>query len=581
METFGKAWQRLREASATVATVGRFALVLGACALAGAGLASAILAASPAPPSPSATGASTSTPPATTQTMQTTQTTQTTVTTAATSVLAISGHGYGHGLGLSQWGAYGYALHGWTYERILAHYYSGTTIGPSTVSKVRVLLAQGKSATIGSLGPWSVTDATGTRVTLGPSSLKLGPALAAAPLAGLTPPLTFSGSQPLSVGSGTYRGKLVVSREGASLDVVDLVSLEQYLRGVVPAEMPSNWPAAALEAQAVAARSYALANRTAGRPFDLYADSRSQVYGGVAAEAPATTAAVEATKGQVVLYAGKVADTLFFSTSGGETASSLDSTGVAIPYLISVPDPYDTLSPYHDWGPELFDATKVAQSLQLQAPIDGLDTIDNASGRVQTLQVTSANDSVVTLTGNEARAALDLPSTWFTPSLLELKPASGRMTYGGAVSLTGLLLGTSGVVLEARPAGRAWAAAGTLDPGPDGRFSDIVKPRSSTSYRLAWGSVRAGLVKITVVARVSAALASGGIAGTVRPVDPGTFVELQERQADGSWTTRSSTTTDGASAWSFAAPLAPGTYRVRATPGGGVAPGLSAALAVS
>lgn len=571
METFGKAWESLRGTSATVTTVGRLVVVLVAVALAGAGLASGILAASPSPPGVSTTSSSTGT----------TETTETTVTSPAQSVLAISGHGYGHGLGLSQWGAYGYALHGWTFERILAHYYSGTTLGQTAVSRVRILLQQAKSVTIGSQGPWSVTDATGTKVPLAVSSLKLGPALATPPLAGLTPPLKFTAPQPLTVGSGSYRGTLVVSRDGGLVDVVDVVALEQYLKGVVPAEMPPTWPADALEAQAVAARSYALANRTTGRAFDLYADSRSQVYGGVTAETPSTNAAVDATKGQIVMYAGKVADTLFFSTSGGRTASSLDSTGIAIPYLVSVADPYDRLSPYHDWGPELFDATKLVQPLQLQGPIAGFDQVDGASGRVKTLALTSKNDSEVTLTGNQVRAALDLPSTWFTSALLELQPAARRMTYGGAVSLSGLLLGATGVGLEAKPAGLGWTAAGSVTPSLDGRFSAIVKPRVSTSYRLSWGEVRAGLAKVTVAARVSAALAAGGISGTVRPVDPGIFVELQQQQADGSWSTRSSTTTDGSSSWSFTGALAPGRYRVRATPGGGVAPGLSAPLAVS
>jgi stage II sporulation protein D len=570
METFGKAWKGLRKTSATVTTVRRFVLVLAAAALAGAGLASGIVTAAPGTPGASST------------TTGTTTTTETTVTSSASSVLAVSGHGWGHGLGLSQWGAYGYARHGWTYERILAHYYSGTTLGQTKVGTVRVLLQQGKSATIGSLGPWSVTDSAGTKVALDVSSLRLGPALAATPLAGLTPPLTFTGSQPLQVGSGAYRGKLVVSRDGANVDIVDLVALDQYLRGVVPSEMPSNWPADAIEAQAVAARSYALANRTPGRPFDLYADSRSQVYGGVTAETPATDAAIDATKGQILLYAGKVADTLFFSTSGGRTASSLEATGIAIPYLVSVPDPYDKLSPYHDWGPDLFDATKLVQSLHLQGPIDGFDAIDGASGRVATLSFTSSNDSKATLTGNQARAALDLPSTWFAPSLLQLKPASRRMTYGGAVALSGLLLGATGVGLETRPFGQPWTAAtGNISAGADGRFSVVVKPRVSTSYRLSWGAVRAGLAKVTVAARISASVSQSGVSGTVRPVDPGIFVELQQRQADGSWATTSSTTTDGSSSWSFAGALAPGTYRVRATPGGGVAAGLSSPLVVS
>ena len=100
------------------------------------------------------------------------------------------------------------------------------------------------------------------------------------------------------------------------LRVVNVVALEAYLRGVVPREMPKHWPLEALKAQAVAARSYALVRLLKGKPFDLYSDWRSQVYGGIAAEAPRATEAVQATAGQVVLYQGKVATTFFFSSSG-------------------------------------------------------------------------------------------------------------------------------------------------------------------------------------------------------------------------------------------------------------------------
>ena len=77
---------------------------------------------------------------------------------------SFDGHGYGHGVGLSQWGAYGYALHGWTYDRILAHYYTGTTLGPAPVSKVRVLVAGGNRVTLGATAPWQVADARGNKI---------------------------------------------------------------------------------------------------------------------------------------------------------------------------------------------------------------------------------------------------------------------------------------------------------------------------------------------------------------------------------------------------------------------------------
>ena len=139
---------------------GRFALRLGVvCVLLAAGGVSSLLAAGPR------------------ALRATTATTTTLVTSPAPSVLVLRGHGWGHGLGLSQWGAYGYAKHGWTYDRILAHYYTGTTLGPAKVTTVRVLLAQGKKATLDSVVAWTVTDATGRKVALAPGTLVLKPKL--------------------------------------------------------------------------------------------------------------------------------------------------------------------------------------------------------------------------------------------------------------------------------------------------------------------------------------------------------------------------------------------------------------------
>src|SRR3954451_10722646 len=131
------------------------------------------------------------------------------VTSAAASVLVLRGHGWGHGLGLSQWGAYGYAKRGWTYDRILAHYYSGTTLGPAKVTTVRVLLADGKKAMLNSVVAWSVVDAAGQKAALAPGTLTLKPKLAL-PGRRLTPPLTFTSKQPLVVDGKPYRGKIRV-----------------------------------------------------------------------------------------------------------------------------------------------------------------------------------------------------------------------------------------------------------------------------------------------------------------------------------------------------------------------------------
>jgi hypothetical protein len=246
---------------------------------------------------------------------------------------------------------------------------------------------------------------------------------------------------------------------------------------------------------------------------------------------------------------------------------------------VPVSDPYDTLSPYHDWGPVLFDAGKVAQQLKLSSPIADVSAIDGASGRVKSVVLTGSDESTVTITGNQLRTALGLRSTWFAPTLLQLLPAAKTMTYGGAVFLTGVVRSADGVSLEAKPYGLDWAPAGDVVPDGNGAFSSVVKPQVGTSYRLVWGNARAGLAKIAVAARVVATLTPTGVQGTVRPIVAGAAVQLQRLDA-GAWSTLSSTVTDATSSWSFPGALATGTYRVRAAPGHGIAAGLTVTLSV-
>jgi stage II sporulation protein D len=548
--------------------VGRFALRLGVvCLLALAGAASTLLAAQPRADR------------ATTPTVASTSAVAPIPASEAGTVLAVQGRGWGHGLGLSQWGAYGYAQHGWSYQQILSHYYTGTTLGAAKVSAVRVLVAQGGTVRLGSAGAWSVTDASGTKAALQPGVVVSKPKLAIAGQAALRAPFTFAGEQPLTVDGRPYRGKLVVSSDGKKVQVVDVVGLEAYLKGVVPAEMPSAWSPEALEAQAVAARSYALANLDRSRDFDLYGDTRDQAYGGVGSESPQASAAVDATSGQVVLYNGKVADTLFFSTSGGRTASAAESTGTAVPYLVPVADPYDVASPYHSWGPVVFDAATVARRLKLAGPLVDLHIRNGPSGRVKTAVAVSADEAQATFTGAQLRTALELRSTWFSTALLSLAPVAQTMTYGGAVSLTGFARGVDAVSLEAKSPGADWAAAGGLTLGSGGTFSTVVAPRVATQYRLAWGNVRAGLVHISVAPLFSASLGPAGGQGTIRPALEGVPVQLQRR--DGStWTTVQSGTAGAEGAWSFAARLQAGSYRVRCAPGHGLAAGVSVTLQV-
>jgi hypothetical protein len=250
-----------------------------------------------------------------------------------------------------------------------------------------------------------------------------------------------------------------------------------------------------------------------------------------------------------------------------------------VPYLVSVPDPYDTASPYHDWGPVLFDGARVAKQLKLAAPLVRLTATAGATGRVQAVTAVGANDTQVALTGSQLRAQLELRSTWFTSALFSLLPSAKTMTYGGALSLTGFARGVDAISLEAKPAAQDWANVGEVLLDGDGAFATIVKPQVATQYRLEWHGVRAGLAKIAVAPRVDTTVGAVGVQGTEKPAVLGAVVQLQQ-QDGAAWTTLASTTADAAGAWSFSQQLQTGTYRVRCAPGRGLAPGLSAPFVV-
>ena len=493
-----------------------------------------------------------------------------------------SGHGWGHGVGMSQYGAYGYALHGWTYQQILAHYYPGTTLGPAPVATIRVLLAdRKKTLTISSPAPFTVRDASGAKVAVAAGTLKLTPALVVDGTT-LEPPIRVlpGTGAPLSL-TRAYRGRIDVDVVDGRLRAIDVVGLEQYLYGVVPSEMPANWSPAALQAQAVAARSYALATRQVGAPFDVYPDTRSQMYLGVSNESAATTAAVDATRGRVVLYNGAVATTYFSSTSGGRTESSQAWNGTALPYLVSVADPYDSISPYHDWGPVPVTAQTIAKALKVgSAPTDATPTPD-PSGRVAQLSFLTPFTPVA-VPGTKVRTAIGLRSTWFTVGVLSLTPPAPNspVVYGSSVALGGTVRGVAGVTLEQRPAGGQWQAVG---PVAAGAVRLTEKPSSTTDYRLATPTAAAGSVRIKVAPAVTVtSLSSTGVSGSVLPLLPGAPVQVQQLAPDlATWTTVASGTVADDGTFSVPAQLVPGgTYRISVLPASGYAPGTTAAQVV-
>ena len=468
-------------------------------------------------------------------------------------LLVFSGHGWGHGVGMSQYGAYGYAQHGSTYDQILAHYYPGTTLGPAPASTIRVLLAdKKKKLAVNADAPFTVRDAAGKTHTLPAGPFVLDVKTLQWPV-----PLTVKASRGsfLGYGKNEYRGSFFVDVVDGKLRMIDVVGLEQYLWGVVPSEMPSAWAPEALKAQAVAARSYALATRAIGAPFDVYSDTRSQMYLGVLHESAATTAAVNATKGQVVLYAGRVATTFFYSTSGGETESSADWTGTALPYLISVPDPYDILSPYHDWGPVPVTATTVLKALKLSGPITDVTTTPNPAGRVGQLKLTTPLKTT-TVPATTLRSAIGLRSTWFTVGLLSLTPPqpAAPVPYGGKVLLSSVVRGFTGVTLEQRPIGTDWQSVRTMTSG-----TTTVSPTVTTDYRLSTTTVAAGSVRIKVAPALTVtSVTATGVTGSEQPVLMGVTVSIEQQNPDLTWTSVATGLVEADGTFSVPAALAPG-----------------------
>jgi stage II sporulation protein D len=487
-----------------------------------------------------------------------------------------SGNGWGHGVGMSQYGALGYANDGWTYDQILAHYYTGPTLGPAPVARVRVLVGEEqRRAVVSSAAPYRVRDVFGKIHPLAAGAVELGPKLSLT-LSGtpteLAAPVTFlPGAAPLTLDGRAYRGQLEVAAATGKLNVVNAVGLEQYLHGVVAQEMPSGWPAEALKAQAVAARSYALARRVTGRGFDLYADVRSQVYGGIAGERPTTTAAVDATKGEVLLWEGKAIDALFHSTSGGATIDAAEVFGKPVPYLVGVDDPWSSLSPVHRWGPTPVADASLRKALKLRTPVTALKLTRAASGRVARVDVTAGTVST-RISGADLRSAGGLRSTWITRlATLSVTRPGGPAVYGKPVAITGKALGVTGAVLEQRVAGvwKRLAAPGNA-PSAKVRFTAPGLVRI-TAGKLAGPTLKIPLAPL-VTARASSPLT---VAGSVRPVVPGTAVELQVEQAPDVWLTVADAATGADGTFTAVLPE-PGTYRIRVAPAGGLVQGLSA-----
>lgn len=503
-------------------------------------------------------------------------------------VFVINGRGWGHGVGMSQWGAHGFARRGLDYRRILAHYYRGATIGRAPVAKVRVLLAGSKpTLTISSEAPFRVRDASGRTRTLVGTHV-IGPGLrvktkGVKKRAQLTPPLVFlPGEEPLRLGR-RFRGTIQVDKVGKRLRAINLVGLEQYLYGVVPAEVPDDWAPEVLKAQAVAARSYALATRKTGGAFDLFPDVRSQVYRGVDEEEESTNAAVDETAGEVLMYAGRLVTAYFHSTSGGRTASVQDvwAGSKPIPYLTGVDDPYDSISPHHTWGPVVVPAARIQRVLKAPGRLLDVRTTTNGSARADSVIGVGTNGEA-SAKASDVRRELGLRSTWFRVGVLALPQPAKPHVFGGTTRLTGTARGVSGFRFEhLGPTG--WRVVATPQVSKDGTFSVTVRPTTTAQYRLSLGAARTGAIRLGVAPRVRLNPVADPmeLRGTMRPVVVGAAVEIQ-RLNGRSWATvgRATVAEDGSFAAAVYVP--PGSYRARiAKPGRGLVGGTSQTLVVN
>ncbi len=426
---------------------------------------------------------------------------------AAKSTFTIKGAGFGHGVGMSQYGAMGYAQHGASAREILAHYYTDTSLGttdPSRTVRVQLTDKTGSARISGArqagerkLDPsvtYTIKRRGLTEVDLSASGKKL---------ATFRAPLQVAGEDGIaSLGGKGYRGTLEFAPGlFGGVSVVNAVSLEDYLQGVVPAESPSSWPAAALQAQAIAARTYAITTARGGN-FEQFADTRSQVYGGVSVETPATNQAVADTRGQVVTYQGQPVVTYFFSTSGGKT-ENVENTTLGTepkPWLKSVDDPYDDVSPRHRWSPVTTSLPSAGKKLRglYRGGFRGIKVLQRgASPRVMRAQVRGTRGSTI-VDGATLRAKLGLFDTWAYFRTVTSKASRAPSGAHAAAARERMLSGTivparRGAIAQVQALrGGRWMPAGSAWIGRRG------------AYR--WPVVQAGTYRVVFAGAAGAAI---------------------------------------------------------------------------
>ncbi len=544
----------------------------------------------------------------------------------------VDGRGWGHGIGMSQFGAAGYARHGWGYKAILRHYYRGVTFGRVGDRAVRVLLAGGQSRVrVTSAAAFKASD--GTRTVTIPGGVEAvltwadGYSLAAGDRSWtFTGPVTFKPGKtllrlfnrnangwPKDDKGARYRGTLRAIHSGSGFKTVNRLLLEGYLRGVVPRESPSSWPQAALRAQAVAARSYAVRGIKDQGDFDVYCTTASQVYNGYDGEADSTNAAVKATAGIVPISGGRPIVAYFFSTSGGHTENVENVWGGSpVPYLKGVPDPYDTASPYHVWPDAPLRWSGESISAKLGAY--GASNPSGVRGTFRTIYVTrrgvsprvarayvigvdgAVQHAASAASGWTLRGKLGLRDTWFSVRTMSMAPASAdnaRITYGERVVLSGRTYPTIGtdkrvklfylrdgvwkslIVAKATTAWRTFTISdgGASTTGRYVTYSFRAAPPRTTTYYFAFGTAYSPRTTIKVRPAVSLAAeppaATAGqpvvLGGAVLPLSKaGSQITLQEL-VGATWIPLGEATIADDGSYAFEWPAVEGTHTFRAS----------------
>ncbi len=362
----------------------------------------------------------------------------------SSSQVTIVGAGWGHGKGMSQYGAYGAASKGLSYKEIISFYYPGTKLtNLPKGNTIRVLISADTDNGVHfrPAAGLKVTDSAGKSIAL-PTSSKYtkwrvsrsgkNRVLYYRNTAGkyvkyankLNPNRIWyvsnstSGVVKLAMPDGStrsYRGKLAARFSGSGLKTVNYLPMESYLRGVVAAEMPASWLQEALKAQSVAARTYAAKLRSqiaAKAIYDLCDTSACQVYKGVSAEHANTDKAIAGSADDVVTYKDKLALTMFSSSNGGWSASG----GTGYPYLKAQKDPYDGVKRTQSWSVTL--SSKKIQSAYpsigtlTAVQITARDGDGTYGGRVDKVKISGSKGSV-TVTGGSFKSKFGLKERLF------------------------------------------------------------------------------------------------------------------------------------------------------------------------